>query len=35
MAVEAAQLDDFAVELEAVIGEFGLAEADGAMVAVE
>ncbi len=35
MTVKAAELDDFTVELEAVIGEFRLAETDGAMVAVE
>ena len=28
MTVEAAQLDDFAIQLEAVIGEFGVAETD-------
>ena len=35
MTVEAAQLDHFAVELEAVVGEFRFAEADGTVVPVE
>ena len=35
VAVEAAQLDDFAVEGEAVVGEGGLAEADAAGVFVD
>ena len=35
VTVEAAQLDDFAVQLEAVIGEFGVAETEGALVAID
>jgi hypothetical protein len=34
MAVEAAELDDFAVQLEAVVSELGFAEAEGALVLV-
>ena len=35
MTVEAAQLDDFAIEFEAVIGELRFAETDGARVFVD
>ena len=35
MTIESAQLDDLAVELEAVIGELGLAEAEAAGIFVE
>ena len=35
MPIESAQLDDFAVQLEAVIGELGFAEAEAAGVFVE
>jgi hypothetical protein len=35
MAIEAAELDDFAVEGEAVVGEGGLAEADAAGLLVD
>ncbi len=35
MTVEAAQLDDFAVQFEALIGEGGFAETDSALVAID
>ena len=35
MAIESAQLDHFAVQLEAVIGELGMTKADSPLVAVE
>src|SRR5690242_15380962 len=35
MAVQTAKLDDFAVECEALVGKFGVAEADCAAVGVD
>ncbi len=35
MAVEAAELDDFAVQLKAMVGELGFAEAEGALVMID
>src|SRR5450432_2499189 len=34
MPVEAAELDDFAVEFEAVVSEFGVTEADAAVIPI-